>query len=73
MISERVARERFVIGQRVQLSQVGQRVLRPKPGRPTTGVVVGFGRAPHRVAIRLDGKTNRRAFHEMFWDPEPTK
>jgi hypothetical protein len=65
------ARERFTIGQRVTLSEAGRRLFGTRGGAReglTTGVVVGFGRAPcTSVRVRRDGNKTAASYHMDFW------
>jgi hypothetical protein len=68
----RRARDNFAIGDRVTLSAEG-RALFGTRGRgrawQTTGVVVGFGRAPFTaVRVRRDGTTTPASYHMAFWE-----
>ena len=61
------AREKFKLGDRVRMNAAGLR--RPRQARvPTTGRVVGFGRAPTCVYVLRDGRRNSVACYSDWWD-----
>jgi hypothetical protein len=69
------ARSLFEKGDKVELTEEGQRVT---PGRPrrhlgkqiqtgNTGVVVGFCRDPQAIRVVRDGSASPEAYHIDFW------
>lgn len=63
------AREKFKIGNRVELSAFGRRIFVVASGRPfvATGKVVGFARDPHRVRVLRDEHKSPERYHIDFW------
>ena len=68
------AKEKFKIGDRVQLTEYAKTQGIARKHSSGTGVVAGFGREPGLVRIRLDGLTKSGrlrepdSYHCDFWE-----
>jgi hypothetical protein len=64
------ARQKFRVGDRVELTDLGRNADAVIVGRAHAGVVMGFGRrSPDLVRVRLDGQRQIGVFHQDYWHP----
>lgn len=66
----RMSQVKFRIGDRVKLSDAGNRQFQYTPLNSTHGEIVGFGRDPQIVRVILDSEKSVKAFHMEFWQKE---
>lgn len=71
------AKEKFRVGQRVQLSVLGSRRIRQYEDMPTQpdvyGTVAGYSSFwPDQVAVIREGRTSRQSYQMDLWDPCPS-
>lgn len=70
MTHQETARAMFRVGMRVRLTQAGIDAGLTPQRKPYTGArVVGFGRLPHLVRIRMDGYAEDATFAMKFLEP----
>ena len=65
------AREKFTLGQRVEIADSWVRAGHYCP-QVQTGTIIGFGRkVDNRVYVRHDGQKSRQGWHMDAWEPKP--